>query len=131
MGRLACFRCRCVTGPVLPRRPSGSRGRNSRNRLRCGISASVRGQSRLVWRKNQTCAGAQDVALTIGRGECLGVVGESGSGNSTLGRAILQMLPYRGGWFWMVSIWRASGAGAKLRAARRRIQVGFRTRGEL
>ncbi len=37
-----------------------------------------------------------DVALSLGRGECLGVVGESGSGKSTLGRAVLQMIPYQG-----------------------------------
>jgi oligopeptide/dipeptide ABC transporter ATP-binding protein len=37
-----------------------------------------------------------DIALTLGRGECLGVVGESGSGKSTLGRAVLQMIPYQG-----------------------------------
>jgi oligopeptide/dipeptide ABC transporter ATP-binding protein len=37
-----------------------------------------------------------DVALTLGRGECLGVVGESGSGKSTLGRAVLQMIDYDG-----------------------------------
>jgi len=37
-----------------------------------------------------------DIALSLGRGECLGIVGESGSGKSTLGRAVLQMIPYQG-----------------------------------
>jgi oligopeptide/dipeptide ABC transporter ATP-binding protein len=37
-----------------------------------------------------------DIAITLGRGECLGIVGESGSGKSTLGRAVLQMISYNG-----------------------------------
>ncbi len=34
-----------------------------------------------------------DVSLKIFKGECLGLVGESGCGNSTLGRTILRLAP--------------------------------------
>ncbi|MDO4878969.1 MAG: dipeptide ABC transporter ATP-binding protein [Neisseria sp.] len=36
------------------------------------------------------------IDVQIRRGETLGVVGESGSGKSTFGKAVMQMLPYRG-----------------------------------
>ena len=39
----------------------------------------------------------QDVSLSIGRSEVLGLVGESGSGKSTTGRALLRLLPIDSG----------------------------------
>ena len=39
----------------------------------------------------------EDVNLTIGKAETLGVVGESGCGKSTLGRTVLRLLPATGG----------------------------------
>ena len=38
-----------------------------------------------------------DVSLTIGRGETVGLVGESGCGKSTMGRAILRLYEPTGG----------------------------------
>jgi oligopeptide/dipeptide ABC transporter ATP-binding protein len=65
-----------------------------------------------------------NIALTLGRGECLGVVGESGSGKSTLGRAVLQMIGYTGS---IILDGRdfAPLRGAARRALRKRIQVVF------
>ncbi|HEQ71996.1 MAG TPA: ATP-binding cassette domain-containing protein, partial [Spirochaetia bacterium] len=37
---------------------------------------------------------AKDVCLTVGRGECLAVVGESGAGKSVTAHSILRLLPY-------------------------------------
>jgi oligopeptide/dipeptide ABC transporter ATP-binding protein len=65
-----------------------------------------------------------DVALTLGRGECLGVVGESGSGKSTLGRAVLQMISYSGDIILDGQSF-ASVRGAEKRNLRKRIQVVF------
>ncbi|HTI02877.1 MAG TPA: ABC transporter ATP-binding protein [Acidisoma sp.] len=66
----------------------------------------------------------QDVAFSLGKGECLGVVGESGSGKSTLGRAVLQMIPY-GGHVLLDGHDLAGLHGPKRRAQRRRLQVVF------
>ncbi|KMK52006.1 microcin ABC transporter ATP-binding protein [[Actinobacillus] muris] len=38
----------------------------------------------------------KNISFTLGVGETLGIVGESGSGKSTFGRAIMQILDYRG-----------------------------------
>ncbi len=65
-----------------------------------------------------------DIALNLGRGECLGVVGESGSGKSTLGRAVLQMIPYQGHILLDGQDF-AALRGQPRRAQRRKIQVVF------
>jgi oligopeptide/dipeptide ABC transporter ATP-binding protein len=65
-----------------------------------------------------------DVALTLGRGECLGVVGESGSGKSTLGRAVLQMIGYSGDIILDGQSFTAL-RGAEKRNLRKKIQVVF------
>ncbi len=66
----------------------------------------------------------ENLSLVIGQGECLGIVGESGSGKSSLGKAVLQMLPYAG--HVLLGGQDLGGLrGAKLRAARRRMQVVF------
>ncbi|MGV2982795.1 ATP-binding cassette domain-containing protein [Microbacterium sp. AGC85] len=39
----------------------------------------------------------EDVSFTIGRGETLGLIGESGSGKTTIGRAILGLVPVTSG----------------------------------
>lgn len=46
--------------------------------------------------KNSTPA-VDDVSFTIGRGETLGLIGESGSGKTTIGRAILGLVPVTSG----------------------------------
>jgi oligopeptide/dipeptide ABC transporter ATP-binding protein len=66
----------------------------------------------------------QDVTLSIRQGECLAVVGASGSGKTSLGRAVLQMQPYAG----EVALWGNAldqSGGRKHRMARRRMQVVF------
>ena len=65
-----------------------------------------------------------EIALTLGRGECLGVVGESGSGKSTLGRAVLQMIPYEGD-ILLDGMDFGPLRGHARRQQRRRIQVVF------
>jgi peptide/nickel transport system ATP-binding protein len=66
----------------------------------------------------------QDVSFSIREGECLAIVGASGSGKTSLGRAVAQMLPHDGG----VALW--GNALTELdtrrhRLARRRMQVVF------
>jgi oligopeptide/dipeptide ABC transporter ATP-binding protein len=66
----------------------------------------------------------QDVSLAIAPGECLGLVGASGSGKTSLGRAVLQMLEYDGSVALGGRVLRALPPRA-LRAARARIGAVF------
>jgi len=74
------------------------------------------------------------VSFTVGRGETLGLVGESGCGKSTTGRAVLQLLRPTGGEVifdgqpihsWWIRRGRRWGWDGRLRDARRRMQMVF------
>lgn len=73
----------------------------------------------------RTVRAVDGVSFTVAKGETLGVVGESGCGKSTTGRALLRLLPKTSG---MVSfdgqdIHTLQGQG--LKALRRRVQMVF------
>jgi len=70
--------------------------------------------------KLQAVAG---VSLTLGRGETLGVVGESGCGKSSLGRAILQLHPPASGSVTYEGVELTQLKGRELQAMRSRMQV--------
>lgn len=72
-----------------------------------------------------TLRAVDGVSLTIERGETLGLIGESGSGKTSLGRALLRRLPLADGTlkFDGVDITRLSGE--PLRHLRRRMQMVF------
>ena len=63
--------------------------------------------------------------LEVRRGEILGLVGESGCGKSTTGRAILRLVPMTEGRVVFDGVDLGSLAGEELRAMRRRIQIIF------
>ncbi len=66
-----------------------------------------------------------DVSFSVGRGETLGLVGESGCGKTTTGRAVLRLVHASAGsvTFDDVDVLRARGAS--LRRLRRRMQIVF------
>jgi oligopeptide/dipeptide ABC transporter ATP-binding protein len=65
------------------------------------------------------------VNLAIARGERVGLVGESGSGKSTLGRLLLGLIPPSAGRVVIDGMDLGTLGAAKLRAARRRMQLIF------
>jgi peptide/nickel transport system ATP-binding protein len=65
------------------------------------------------------------VDLDAAQGETLGLVGESGCGKSTVGKAIVRLVPITSGTISFNGIPLSSLEGAELRAARRHVQMIF------
>ena len=79
-----------------------------------------------LWRRTAGYIRAVDgVSLQIERGKTLGVVGETGSGKSTLGRMLLRLLPADGGEVLFNGRDLLKMGGRELKAARRRMQIIF------
>jgi len=87
-----------------------------------------------LFQKPQTLRAVDGVSLDIAAGETLGLVGESGCGKSTTGRAILQLLKPSGGsvrfeGVELTELWRtrfgASVWSDELRALRQKMQMIF------
>ena len=66
-----------------------------------------------------------DVSLTVGEGETVGLVGESGCGKTTLGRAIIRLLDPTGGKVEFDGTNVATLSGAELRSKRKQFQMIF------
>lgn len=83
--------------------------------IRAGVLARIREWVRAV----------DGVSFTIGRGQTLGLVGESGCGKTTVGRTLLRLMPPTSGrvWFDGQSVFDLSAP--EMRALRRRMQIIF------
>ena len=65
------------------------------------------------------------IDLTVPHGSTLGLVGESGCGKSTVGKAIIRLVPITAGTVSHGDVELSSLEGAELRAARRHVQMIF------
>jgi oligopeptide transport system ATP-binding protein len=85
----------------------------------------------LFWRRHVGTVRAVDgVSFSVRRGETLGLVGESGCGKSTTGRALLQLVaPTRGRVVFdgqdLTQLWRGGRPGPAMRPVRQRLQMIF------
>ena len=82
-------------------------------------------EKKQMFQKDRVVRAVKDVSLQIGKGETLGLVGETGSGKSTTGRAILKLVPVASGSISIAGRDLMSLKGAKLRKARRNMQMIF------
>jgi peptide/nickel transport system ATP-binding protein len=73
----------------------------------------------------RTVHAVSDVSFDIARGETLGLVGESGCGKSSLGRAILQLVTLKSGRVEFDNVELTGLRSAALRQMRRRMQLIF------
>jgi oligopeptide transport system ATP-binding protein len=76
-------------------------------------------------RAHDTVKAVDDVSLTIAPGETVGLVGESGCGKTTLGRAIVRLLDPTAGQIFLEGEDLTHMGGGNLRARRRKFQMIF------
>jgi oligopeptide/dipeptide ABC transporter ATP-binding protein len=76
-------------------------------------------------RGNRTLTAVDKVSFKLNPGETLGLVGESGCGKSSLGRAILQLTRPASGKVWFLGEDLTRLSGASLRSMRRHMQIVF------
>jgi oligopeptide transport system ATP-binding protein len=79
----------------------------------------------LFSRVHETVKAVDDVSFTIAPGETLGLVGESGCGKTTLGRAIVRLIEPTAGEVFLEGENISRMRGAALRARRRKFQMIF------
>ena len=78
-----------------------------------------------LFRAPRKVAAADDVSFTLRRGETLGLIGESGSGKSTVGKCLVRLLAPDGGAIRLGDADFLALRGEPLRAARRKVQMIF------
>ena len=79
----------------------------------------------LFGRKVGDVRAVDDVSFSIGRGETLGLIGESGCGKTTAGRSILRLIEPSAGRIWFDGTNIAELSQRALRPYRRRMQIVF------
>jgi oligopeptide transport system ATP-binding protein len=82
-------------------------------------------QQRLFGRAKEFVRAVDDVSFAIAPGETVGLVGESGCGKTTLGRAVIKLIEPTAGRIVFEGEDIAGLTGAQLRARRRRFQMIF------
>ncbi len=83
------------------------------------------GRKSLFRNRPEPFKAVDDVSFTVNRGETVGLVGESGCGKTTLGRAILQLIPSTSGDIILDGINLAALPKKQIRPLRKQLQIVF------
>ncbi|MCZ6750153.1 MAG: ATP-binding cassette domain-containing protein [SAR324 cluster bacterium] len=78
-----------------------------------------------LFRRTEPLKAVDGVTLSVGAGETLGIVGESGCGKTTLARALLRLVPHTGGELRWSGIDPRTLSREALRERRRELQIVF------
>jgi ABC-type oligopeptide transport system ATPase subunit len=86
-------------------------------------------RSGLLQRQTGVAKAVDNVSFDIAPGECLGLVGESGCGKTTVGRSLLRLIPPTAGTVTFDGTDVLAARGESLRRLRRRMQIVFQDPG--
>src|SRR5256885_10439853 len=119
-----------MRGQAQPRPRGRASPRRLLARLRARVGVDMTGANLVeveVWAVHlpvgrRLLRAVDGVTLSIGKGETLGLIGESGSGKTTIGRAILRRAPLTRGRIRFDGVDISALAGESLRRLRRRMQ---------
>ena len=90
-----------------------------------GVSVDYTSPASFLWQRKATLRAVDRVSFAIRQGEALGLVGESGCGKSSIGRAVLRLQPVASGEIRFDGIDLLRLGSEKLRQFRRRMQMVF------
>lgn len=118
------------TRSVVPLPPSDSPAFSAHPVVLQAQNLSVAYPTRLPgltgWFKQGRFMALQGIALSLRQGETLGVIGESGSGKTSLALACLGLIPFEGGLDLYGGQWQSGRAGREANLAlRKKVQVVF------
>ncbi len=86
---------------------------------------AIKPEGAMPWTKPLTLRAVDGVSFELKEGETLGIVGESGCGKSTLARAIISLVPTRGGKIVWLGQNLAGASKAEMRPHRKEMQMIF------